>query len=120
MSDCPMDRTPYDERGERCRSLNSAFQCRALSHGRCVFFPQDPPEPVEEKTVHALNWARPTQTVCGLTVVGRAFSKLPIETTCDVCSLRLLRLGQKAGLTTKSIALWTFEEIAEGLKVDPA
>jgi hypothetical protein len=60
-----------------------------------------------EKHVHLLNWFRPTQTLCCLDLEDRKLSDNLEEITCDVCSLKVLRLGQQAGFNTNNICSWS-------------
>lgn len=62
-------------------------------------------------TYHAINWLRPSQMVCGVAVIGRQQADRPIQITCDMCSLRVLRTGQRLGMDITRLASWTWSEL---------
>lgn len=65
------------------------------------------------KTRHVINWkADRPRTVCGLSTDDRiVLPALPVDITCSVCALRVLREGQRRGLKTAEAAQWTWEDL---------
>ena len=64
-------------------------------------------------TLHAINWLRPTQMVCGVRAEGRAQAYTPAEIECDGCSIRVLRAGQRLGLDMNNPMGWTWAQHQE-------
>lgn len=60
---------------------------------------------------HVQNWLRPTQMICGVTIVGRTPVTSLSDLTCDRCSLRILRTGQALGWSVDSIKTWSLPEM---------
>ena len=62
--------------------------------------------------IHVVNWLRPTQTVCHLSLIPeRKLTTVLQEVTCSVCGLILLRTGQRLGLEAEKIGEWTLEQL---------
>lgn len=62
---------------------------------------------------HALNWLRPSQMICGVSVEGREPVKSIRELTCDRCILRLLRTGQALGWSEDDFMIWSLSTMTK-------
>lgn len=63
------------------------------------------------KTIHLKNWKTKTHTICGLSLQNRETTRQLNQVTCNVCSLRFLREGQKHGLESVNILDWDLDFI---------
>jgi len=67
------------------------------------------------KTIHVINWktrGQEPKTVCGLSRKGREVApERPINITCNTCSLRILREGQRLGLVALKADEWEWRHL---------
>ena len=63
-------------------------------------------------TNHALNWLRPSQMVCGVSVEGRIPVQHITGLTCERCILRILRTGVLLGWDESQIRFWDLGQMA--------
>lgn len=64
------------------------------------------------KTIHAFNWKSTTpKTVCNIPIGNRLMATNPIDVTCSICTLRVVREGQKCGLDIHKVDEWSWEDL---------